>query len=173
MTRTEHTVVTLDTISNVGSTFSTLRASRRWISPEFSNLYKRALRQMSLAHSVLLYCSESDMFKISIIEMPRERRLIVEGNLINPWVAEFRRSWTEAGVSLEGRTLVVDLTSATMIDLDGEAAICELMQNGVKFCCSGVLTRHVLQQAAAKCHTRLRNILDGTHSRQRNAEEEH
>lgn len=90
----------------------------------------------------------------------------MEGNLINPWVAEFRRSWAEAGVSLDGRTLVVDLTSATMIDPDGEAAICELMQEGAKFCCSGVLTRHVLQRVANKCHTRLRNILDRTHSRQ-------
>ncbi len=83
----------------------------------------------------------------------------MEGTLINPWVEEFRRTWIEAGNALDGRKLVVDLRGATTIDPEGEAAIGELMKDGAKFCCSGVLTRHVLKRAAEKCHTRLHRIL--------------
>jgi anti-anti-sigma regulatory factor len=106
------------------------------------------------------------MFRISIIEMPLERRLVVEGNLTTPWVAELRRTWLEAAGSLEGRKVVIDLTAATMIDPEGEAAIHELMQQGAKFCCSGVFNRHVVQRVAQRCHARLRNVLDRKHSKE-------
>jgi len=99
------------------------------------------------------------MFKISTIDTNRERRLVVEGTLINPWVAELRRTWGAAGETLEGRRVVIDLTNATMIDREGEAAILELMQEGAQFRCSGVLTTHVLKQIARKCHAGLKVAL--------------
>ena len=99
------------------------------------------------------------MFKISTVDNNRERRLIVEGTLVNPWVPELRRSWDAAGNTLEGRRLVIDLTNATKIDGEGEAAIFELMQHGAQFRCSGVLTTHVLKQIARKCHCGLKGDL--------------
>lgn len=103
------------------------------------------------------------MFRISIIDTPQERRLVIEGTLVDPWVTELRKSWGDAGRSLEGRKLVIDLTNATLIDPSGEAAIFELMRNGAKFCCSGVLTKHVLKQLAHRCNTRLNKVLNGKH----------
>jgi ABC-type transporter Mla MlaB component len=108
------------------------------------------------------------MFKISTVDTPHERRLVVEGTLVNPWVVELRRSWSAAGSSLERRKLVIDLTNATKIDSEGEAAIFELMQDGAKFCCSGVLTKHVLKELAHKCHTGLHSVLN--HQRTRSEE---
>jgi ABC-type transporter Mla MlaB component len=105
------------------------------------------------------------MFKISTIDTPRERRVVVEGTLVQPWVAELRKTWSNADSSLEGRQLVIDLRNATQIDSEGEAAIVELMKDGAKFCCSDVLTKHVLKQAADKCHTRLHNILNRRRSK--------
>lgn len=105
------------------------------------------------------------MFRISTIDDPNERRLIVEGTLVQPWVDELRRNWSTAGQSLGGRQLVVDLTNATTIDLEGEATICELMREGAKFRCSGVLTRHLLQELAHRCNTRLRYVLTRKNSR--------
>jgi hypothetical protein len=105
------------------------------------------------------------MFKISMIDDHDERRLIVEGTLVQPWVAELRRKWSDAGQSLGDRQLVIDLTNATAIDPEGEATICELMQEGAKFRCSGVLTKHLLQEVAHKCNTRLRSVLTRKHSR--------
>lgn len=100
------------------------------------------------------------MFRISTVDTKRERRLVVEGTLVQPWVPELRRSWSDAGESLDGRQLVIDLTNATLIDAEGEAAIFDLMKEGAKFCCSDVFTKHVLKQLAHKCNTRLSRILN-------------
>ena len=102
------------------------------------------------------------MFKITTIDTPRERRLVVEGTLLQPWVAELRRTWSEAGNSLEGRIVVIDLSNVTTIGPEGKAAIFDLMKEGAKFCCSDVLTRHLLKQLAHSCRTRLHDILNST-----------
>jgi len=48
--------------------------------------------------------------KISFVERPRRRRLIVEGKLVAPWVAEFATACEKAKVDLHhGRELIVDL----------------------------------------------------------------
>jgi hypothetical protein len=90
------------------------------------------------------------MLKISIIENRPERRLVLEGKLIAPWVAELRNAWKAANGELEGRALVVDLRNVTVISQEGENALFELMSEGAKFRCCGVLTRHVLKQLARK-----------------------
>lgn len=99
------------------------------------------------------------MFRISTIDTELERRLVVEGTLVEPWVTELRRTWGDAKSSLKGRKLVIDLNNATMIDSDGEATILDLMKAGAKFYCSDVLTRHVLKELAHKCNSRLSSVL--------------
>jgi hypothetical protein len=91
------------------------------------------------------------MFRISIVDTSAQRRLVVEGNLSGPWVAELRTTCRNAGRDLEGRGLVIDLSSLTVISRDGEDAIVDLMKEGAKFSCTGVLTRHVLKRLARRC----------------------
>jgi hypothetical protein len=91
------------------------------------------------------------MLRISIIESSSERRLVVEGKLIEPWIHELRRSWREAAEQRDGRKLVIDLNSATVISHEGQTALLEMMKEGAKFSCGGVLTRHLLQRLAHKC----------------------
>jgi hypothetical protein len=86
------------------------------------------------------------MLKISIIDSSKQRRLVLEGKLTGPWVAELRTAGKAANEGLQDRKLVVDLRNVTFISEEGEAALSELMSNGAKFCCAGVLTKHVLQQ---------------------------
>jgi hypothetical protein len=148
------------------SSFSTLQRMVDSPSPEVSTSWDGFNTASYLALPVLLSRNKGLMFKISTIETPEERRLVVEGTLIKPWVAELRRTWSEAGDSLDGRKMVIDLTNATIIDPEGEAAILELMQEGAKFCCSGVLTKHVLKQLAQKCQTSLNRILEQTRPKQ-------
>lgn len=155
-------------LSNLASTFSTSCLMPRSACLEISLCYELLGKQRRLASAVLSLSERNDMFKISTVDTPHERRLVVEGTLVNPWVAELRRSWSAAGGSLERRKLVIDLTDATKIDSEGEAAILELIQDGAKFCCSGVLTKHVLKQLAHKCHTGLHNVLN--HQRTRSEE---
>jgi hypothetical protein len=88
------------------------------------------------------------MFKISIVESPGQRKLVLEGRLISPWTTEVESVWRNAGANLDGRKLVVDLSNVTLISTDGEKTLSLLMRDGAKFCCAGVLTRHVLKQLA-------------------------
>ena len=90
------------------------------------------------------------MLKVSVIDSRTERRLVLEGKLIAPWVGELRTAWKTANEEMEGRTLVVDLRNITFISQEGEKALSELMTAGAKFRCSGVLTKHVLKQLARK-----------------------
>jgi hypothetical protein len=86
------------------------------------------------------------MLKISVIDSRTERRLILEGKLIAPWVAELRTAWKAANGVIEGRALVVDLGNVAVISQEGENALLELMNVGAKFRCSGVLTKHVIHE---------------------------
>jgi len=92
------------------------------------------------------------MFKISIVDTPSQRRLVVEGKLIEPWVSELRPAWKSASRHLDGSKLVIDVGSLTVISREGEDAIFDLMKEGAKFSCGGVLNRHVLKRLARKCH---------------------
>ena len=90
------------------------------------------------------------MFKISIVETPNQRRLILEGKLVSPWTDEVARAWRDAAEQLEGRKLIVDLTNVTLISREGEEALFELMRDGAKFSCGDVLTKHVVKQLARR-----------------------
>ena len=70
---------------------------------------------------------------------------------MEPWIEELRSAWITAGDNLDGRKLVIDLSSATVIGHQGKAALLELMREGAKFSCTGVLTKYVLRQLAHSC----------------------
>jgi anti-anti-sigma regulatory factor len=91
------------------------------------------------------------MFKISIVDTPARRKLVVEGKLSEPWVDELRTTCRNAGRDLDGRKLVIDLSSLTVISREGEDVIFDLMKQGAKFSCCGVLTKHVLKRVARRC----------------------
>jgi anti-anti-sigma regulatory factor len=90
------------------------------------------------------------MFKISTIDTRSQRTLLVEGTLIGSWVAELRTTWRTASQELGGRKLVIDLSNLTVISIEGEDAILDLMKEGAKFSRGGILTRHVLKQLTRK-----------------------
>jgi hypothetical protein len=100
------------------------------------------------------------MFKISINDTPSQRKLVVEGKLSGAWVDELRTTWTEAKAGLEGRKLVIDVSALTVISHEGECAIFDLMKQGARFSCAGILTRHVLKRLARQCHSKLRGALN-------------
>jgi hypothetical protein len=103
---------------------------------------------------VALYSSVADtyMFKISTIDTQHKRTLVVEGKLMAPWVNELRISWKDAFQNLDGRKLVIDVGSLTVISREGEDALLGLMKDGAKFACCGVLTRYVLKRLSRNCH---------------------
>jgi anti-anti-sigma regulatory factor len=90
------------------------------------------------------------MLKISILDTPDRRRLVLEGKLAAPWAAELRNECRKAAAELRGRELVVELRNVTCISEDGEKVLLELMKEGFRFRSSGVFTKHVMKQLAHK-----------------------
>jgi hypothetical protein len=110
------------------------------------------VREVWQAPCLYLYVGEGPMLKISIIEAHTERRLIVEGKLVGPWVAELRSACENVNTDVFGRKLVIDMRHVTAISQEGENVLFELIQKGVKFRCSGVFTKHILKQVARRAN---------------------
>jgi hypothetical protein len=86
------------------------------------------------------------MLKISVLDDSTQRRLILEGKLIAPWVAELRAAWKAAKTDLQGRGLLIEMRDVTCISQEGENALLELMTEGAEFRSRGVFTKHVVQE---------------------------
>jgi hypothetical protein len=95
------------------------------------------------------------MLKISLIDSPRQRRLVVEGKLIAPWTAELRNACQEARADLRGRELVIEVKHVTTISQEGENVILELINGGIRFRCHGVFTRHVVKELTRRASKNL------------------
>ena len=90
------------------------------------------------------------MLKITTIKRDQRCRLLLEGDLVAPWVAELQREWNEVRVSTADLELIVDLRDVITISQEGQDVLLDMMSNGVRFVCCGVLNRHVIQQLARK-----------------------
>jgi hypothetical protein len=107
---------------------------------------------------------EDGMLRISVIDSRTERRLVLEGKLIAPWVAELRTAWKSVNGEIGDRVLVVDLGNVTVISQEGENALLELMGEGAKFRCSGVLTKHVIQELKRRSKRNSSEEIPAVHS---------
>lgn len=99
---------------------------------------------MRLAFSLLEW--KTIMLKISVVDSRTQRRLVLEGRLIAPWVEELRTAWRRARAELDGRELVVDLENVLVISQEAENTLLQMLNDGARFRYSGVLTKHILQQ---------------------------
>ena len=88
------------------------------------------------------------MLKISVVEGPRRCRLVLEGMLIEPWIAEVISEYTKAKGHLDGRELVIDITNLSAVSPAGESALLLLLDDNAKFQ-SGVFMKEVLKQLAS------------------------
>ena len=93
------------------------------------------------------------MLKITTIKRDQCCRLVLEGEIVSPWVAELQKAWNELRVSAADLKLIVDLKSVITISQEGQDVLLDMMSNGVRFVCRGVLNRHVIQQLARKKKT--------------------
>jgi hypothetical protein len=90
------------------------------------------------------------MLRISRIDTPSQRRLVVEGKLISPWTRELRIACENAKTGQGGRELVIDLKNLTVISQEGEDLVTELMNQGVQFRCCGLFAKLMLRQLAER-----------------------
>jgi hypothetical protein len=86
------------------------------------------------------------MLKISITDTSAQCRIVLEGQLIAPWVTELKNTWKPLVADLGGREVVVDVSDVTLINREGENALLELMRHGAKFQYRGVFSRHIVKE---------------------------
>jgi hypothetical protein len=103
------------------------------------------------------------MFKISVVDTRAQRKLVVEGRLSEPWVAELFATWRNANRDLDGRKLLIDVSSVTVISREGEDAIFNMMREGARFSSGSICTRYLLKRLALKCEGNLRGATQRTH----------
>ena len=95
------------------------------------------------------------MLKISIVNSPKKRRLVLEGALVPPWTTEVSTACEMARANLDGRALIVDLKHLNAISDEGEDILMALMNDGVELRYEGVFTKHVLRQIARRIRSKL------------------
>jgi hypothetical protein len=90
------------------------------------------------------------MLRISIVEGRSQRRLVLEGKLVSPWVDVLKAAYENAKADSNGRQLVIDLRNLTTISNQGESLLLDLMKQGVRFRCSGVFAKEVLKEVGRR-----------------------
>ena len=86
------------------------------------------------------------MLKITIAETAVDRRWIVQGRLVGPWVNELRTAWKRAHTSQDKRACIIDLNDVTLIDKSGERLLRAISKKGVQLIASGIYTKHLLEK---------------------------
>jgi hypothetical protein len=87
------------------------------------------------------------MLKITVNRNETHTTLVLEGQLVDPFLPEFERVWTEARSNGEALGAVIDLKDVTSISERGQELLEEMMTQGAKFhCLRGVLTMHVVKR---------------------------
>jgi len=86
------------------------------------------------------------VLKITIVETATDRRWIVQGRLVGPWVSELRTTWKRAHKSPDERACIIDLNDVTFIDKSGERLLRAMSKKGAQLIAGGLYVKHVLQQ---------------------------
>ena len=83
------------------------------------------------------------MLRITTTDSPIEQRWILQGRLVEPWIAELETGWKKRGRN-DMRRCVVDLTEVTLIDKRGEKMLKAMRRAGAELIARGVYLRHLV-----------------------------
>ncbi len=86
------------------------------------------------------------MLKITMTETATERKWIVQGRLVGPWVSELRTTWKRAHRSEDKRACIIDLNDVTSIDKSGERLLRAMSKKGAQLTARGLYVKHVVEQ---------------------------
>jgi ABC-type transporter Mla MlaB component len=97
------------------------------------------------------------MLRVTIFDTPTEQRLVLEGKLTEPWIAEIESAWEKARNQRQGRTCVIDLSETTVIDQSGRRILAMMCNEGAQFIVEGVATMHLIKVIQRACAERPAN----------------
>lgn len=90
------------------------------------------------------------IFSIAVADDCTQRRLVVEGQLINSSASELKIACEKARSELNARELVIELNRLTAINQEGENLVLELMRAGVTIRSQCAFTKHILAELARR-----------------------
>ena len=90
------------------------------------------------------------MLRITRIDSPTEQKLILEGRLTEPWIADLTSHWKETRYDHPERKFVVDLRGVMRIDSGGESALALMKAEGAEFLASGIRIKHLLEDLESR-----------------------
>jgi anti-anti-sigma regulatory factor len=86
------------------------------------------------------------VLKITIIETATDRRWILQGRLVGPWVSELRTTWKRAHKSQDKRACIIDLNDVMSLDKSGERLLRAMHKKGAQLTAAGMYVKHVVEQ---------------------------
>ena len=90
------------------------------------------------------------MLRITKIDTPTDQKLILEGRLTQPWIADLSSHWEETRRAHPERRFVVDLTGVMRIDRSGERVLALMKGAGAEFLASGIRIKHLLDDLESR-----------------------
>ena len=85
------------------------------------------------------------MLRITKVDTPSEQKLIIEGRLTEPWIADLSSHWEKTRHAHPERKFVVDLQGVMRIDSAGEGALALMKTEGAEFLASGIRMKHLVK----------------------------
>lgn len=85
------------------------------------------------------------MLRIGIKADPSELRLTLEGELIEPWIAELQSVWETQCIRCSAERRVVDLDDVTRVDENGKRILAAMKCGGAELFATGVSMKHLIK----------------------------
>lgn len=90
------------------------------------------------------------MLKVTLLGAQTQPRLVVEGTLAGPWVAELESAWLKACALGGEEPIRVDLSETTVIDARGRALLLQMAAAGSELVATGVYTGYMVRRLVEK-----------------------
>lgn len=91
------------------------------------------------------------MFKVTRFDTAEEQRLVLEGRLTEPSLAELEAAWEKAQNERGSRRCVVDLNGVTVIDRRAKSILTTMCGEGAQLVALGVATAELTREIACRC----------------------
>jgi ABC-type transporter Mla MlaB component len=85
------------------------------------------------------------MLRITKVDTPSEQKLMLEGRLTEPWIADLSSHWVKTRHAHPERKFVVDLRGVMRIDSAGKSALDLMKTEGAEFLASGIRMKHLVK----------------------------
>jgi hypothetical protein len=89
------------------------------------------------------------MLRITVQEDRQSSKLVLEGRLAVPWIAEVDKAWSAVVRRRDGRRVVVDLSGVTSIEESAKALLRRMYEQGGELRSADLLTRAIVDEVQA------------------------